>query len=220
MFNKFTKYAVACLATCAVAAPVAVIVGLSLERALAPAQSPTGTGRSSNADFWRSAFVVADYAEDYKTLKDMANSADAVVIGRITDVELAGVLQGEAALDVVVFAKLQFAVDTLVSGKAEEKVEVQFIVPFLPEVAASVVEKMADSIPDSDVMLFLRKGEAGPYRWVNDLGVWVIKEGQPTAPIALDPGGFRDRFGTAAGRYKTEIEGVGTLDEMAVALFK
>lgn len=139
--------------------------------------------------FWPTLQTVADEAEGYATLTEMAAAADHVVVGRMSNFRLNRVIQTESAENVAHMAAVDIEVEQLVRGvNPGARVVLEFLLPGRPhEIAAKLQQQMA-SLPQGQMLFFLRQkggSEAGLYRIVNSMGVWLAEAGSVRAPLSL-----------------------------------
>lgn len=139
--------------------------------------------------FWSGLHIHGAEVEDYRSLKEMAEASNIVVLGQLTNFRLSRILETDAPENIVSYAAADVAVSSLVRGKPSGVLTVEFLLTASePE---SAVKDLANSLPQTPALMFLRdKGgeESGLYRLVNSSGLWVEEAGRLLAPLAEDYG--------------------------------
>lgn len=190
-------------------AGAAAIVLLSL----LPACGSAGTN-GAGAAFWQAFQIGGDEVEGYGSVREMAASADLVVLGRFDAMTLSRTIQGDAPQDLVGYAAATVeVVDTLAGVPPKGNLIVEFIIPttdttLTQDGMSSVVKSLAADLPDDLLVLFLRnKGgaESAYYRLVNSLGAWTDASGALTAPLNVE----------AQDPYAQELTGISTVEALA-----
>lgn len=195
-------------ATLALAALVTACGGGSEEQT-------TRTKAADHASFWPALRVAGDEVEGYATLSEMAQKADAVVMGTFKSFSPSRTIQGDAPEDVVVYAKGELEIQRNVVGAAPGRtVALEFILP--PGEADALAGRLSAKLPRGPMLVFLRAkrgdGEAGLFRVVNSRGLWAATERSAVdTPLAEEPP-------TSSGLYADERAGVQSVDELAKRL--
>lgn len=145
------------------------------------------TGAQSGRDL--SALAVAgDEAEHFDSLEAMAASSDAVIVGTASPLTVHRTLQGDAEEDVVVYLATTVSIEESVSGAFEpgDAVTVEFLSPATTLGGAESLAREVTMGDRPNLMMLRDKGgdEAGIYRIVNSLGLWVDGEDGPIAPLS------------------------------------
>lgn len=193
---------------------LAISASLTLMLLAATACStPTATSDSGDASaFWDALRIAGDEVEGYARVDEMAASADAVLVGRVSSVGLSRTIQGDAAEDLVALAMVRITVVKLISGTASPEVAVEFLLPSPREPVDEQIASVVASAPDDEMVLFLRakrgRGEEGLYRIVNSSGLWTA-----TARNALDTP-LADAPPVESGLFASEEGGWRTLDDL------
>lgn len=153
-----------------------------------PATAPAHSAAPPFPGFWESLHVHGDEAEGYKTLSEMAESADHVVLGTLTNFRLNRQIQTGSAEYVIQMGAADLQVTRVVRGENPGKVVVlEFLLTGPPEHMATKIRQQAETMPAGPALFFLRhKGgkEAGLYRIVNSRGLWISDGDKLTAPLA------------------------------------
>lgn len=185
----------------------------------------TGGGVSPQAaavqedGFWSALRVEGDDVEGFPTLAAMARGADAVVVGRFSSFGVSRTLQGDAAEDVVVYAKATLEIEkTLVGGAPAASVPLEFLLPAGPGEADAAAARLNQELPGGRMVVFLRgkraPGEAGLYRVVNSRGLFAATARGPVdTPLAED-------VPAADGLFTAELAAVRSIDDLATMLGK
>lgn len=154
----------------------------------------------------------ADEIESYDSIAEMATHSDAIVVGRITSVDLGRVVHGDAAQDVVAYVTLTIATDRLIAGEAPPLVPVEFLGGSPASAEDMVARARAAGLPASQVVAFLHEkagaGEAGLYRLVNSTAIWAA-----TARSTLDTP-VRDLPPSRSGLYRAEVARLAGLGDL------
>ncbi len=202
-------------------AEVAELVADLVQRTDSAAEALTSAMETPpHRGFWPTLQTVADEAEGYATLTEMAAAADHVVVGRMSNFRLNRVIQTESAENVAHMAAVDIEVEQLVRGvNPGARVVLEFLLPGRPhEIAAKLQQQMA-SLPQGQMLFFLRQkggSEAGLYRIVNSMGVWLAEAGSVRAPLSL---ALFERDDSATGAelkepYASELATVRNLQEL------
>lgn len=160
--------------------------------AAACGSTATEQGASGQGAFWEALRVTGDEAEGYPSLESMAEAAGAVVVGRLTRVEIGRTVQGDAPEDLAGYALTVLTVDTVLMGSVStEAVPLEFLLAGAPQ-SEEGASALAEDLPEDRLLVFLRAkrgaGEAGLYRAVNSLGLWTNSDrAELDAPLAEGP---------------------------------
>lgn len=142
--------------------------------------APVGpAGSFSTIGFWEMLRIGGDEVEYYPTLEDMANGADAVVLGRFGGSLPGRTVHGDASEDVVAYLVTRLDVSRMLAGHLDtDIVTVEFLVNGGP--TPEGLAWLQENLPDGDIVLFLRgkrgKGEEGLYRPVSSVGLWASSQ--------------------------------------------
>jgi hypothetical protein len=143
-----------------------------------------------HAGFWETLQIVADEVEGYPSLTEMAEKADHVVIGTISNFRLNRRIFGDSPENVVHMAAVDLEVTEVVRGPVPaRKLVLEFLLPGAPKHVEARVRQQAATMPTGPMLFFLRhKGgeEQGLYRIVNSLGLWTQDGAHIRAPLALE----------------------------------
>lgn len=151
-----------------------------------PETLASAVGVPPHRGFWPTLQIVADEAEGYSSLAEMAGGADHVVVGRMSNFRLNRRIQGDAREDVVHMVAVDIDVEQVVRGvDPGKRVVLEFLLPGRPDQVAAKVQQQAASIPQAPMLFFLRQKGAGLYRIVNSLGLWLADAGSVHAPLSL-----------------------------------
>lgn len=164
-----------------------IIVAFSIAPACSTDSGTTVPGDS----FWASLRIGgAAEAEHFERLSDMAESADSVVLGRITGFEMTRALQGDAQEDVVVYGKATLEIREVLAGRDFGRIiPLEFLVPATTEAQAeSAIAELRMALPRQELIVFLRnKGgsESDFFRATNSVGLWAsTMRSQLDTPLA------------------------------------
>jgi hypothetical protein len=155
---------------------------------LLTACSPAHQVDPGDQAFWVALQINADEVEGYASLDEMAAAADLVVVGSFSDFGLTRVIQGDAPQDQVGMGGAIVSVDRAYKGSVPRTLIVEFVLPVVgtTEDFVAYTEGLKETLPSGPMLLLLRdKGgsEAGLYRLVNSLGLWVLSEQGMAAPL-------------------------------------
>lgn len=173
--------------------------------------APTPTGSIPPiASFWDAVRITGDEVEGYKSIAEMGEAADAVVVGRFTSLGLSREVHGDAPEDVVLYAAAQLEIGHVFAGRiGERSIPFEFLLGGQP--AAAEMQALEDALPRGDLIVFLRdKGgrEAGLYRAVNSVGLWASSDRATLdTPLAEAP--------PAESVFAGEVAGIASVAEMA-----
>lgn len=194
------------------------LAGLGLILALvilAPACSKSDDPPDRGSSFWSSFRISgALEVEDYGSLREMADSADSVVLGSFTGFEMSRTLQGDAQEDVVNYGEATLAISTVLAGKPYgETVALEFLIPATTTADAErIVAELRGDLPTGEMVVFLRdKGgsESGFFRVTNSVGLWAA-----TGRSALDTP-LAEESPKDSRLYEDELKGADSISELA-----
>lgn len=155
---------------------------------LVPVELPLPESAPPFRGFWESLHVHGDEAEGYPSLSEMAEAADHVVLGTLSNFRLNRLIQTGSPEHVVHMGAADLKVSRVVRGSDPGKVVVlEFLLTGPQEHMAAKIRQQAEAMPTDPALFFLRhKGgsEAGLYRIVNSKGLWVSDGESVTAPLA------------------------------------
>lgn len=168
----------------------ASVAGLRLAEGSAPSTAAS-TRQAQDEAFWNRLRVSGDEVEQYATLSSMAAAADAVIVGRATNFRESRRIQGDAAEDTVVYGALDVNIERVVRGiLTGSTVTVEVLLPHRPDRVAAIVSKQRTSLPQGQMLMFLRRkkgGESAHVRLIESRGLWVSEQGALRAPLAREP---------------------------------
>ncbi len=185
------------------------VVGLLLAAACSTSQPSIPR---SDTEFWAQLRISGLEAERFDTLADLVASADAVVVGEFASFGLSRTLEGDAAEDVVVYAKADLWISETIAGRSfGESVPLEFLLPVGPAEADGAIDALRAALPGGRLVVFLRdKGgeEAGLFRVVNSTGLWAeTARAAVDAPLAEEPP-------SKSGIYESELAGVASIEDL------
>lgn len=171
--------------------------------------------QSSASDFWAQfSHAGAVESEQYNSLREMSEAADAVVIAHLTDFGRVREIQGDAVEDIVRMIGGDLAIDRTLSGASyDSPLPLEFVLVEQGEPWQDTVEGIRGSFPRDSMLVFLREKRdgSGQFRVVNSLGL-ILDDGDGfVAPLAEQPD-------LAEGPYADEVEGHDDLADLAAAL--
>lgn len=188
------------------------------------AGADSGPGAASlqeEQEFWDHIAVCGEWVEQFATIDEMADAADAVVVGAVAGVATGNTVQGDAAEDFYVEVNLIVEVKEMLRGTIEDGFAVSFILPRVvtPNAVEPTIATMQQTRPRSPVLLLLRRrddlGTDGLYRLVNDRGLWAETTRRAVDAPIVESGplctGHDDDLDAFAG-------GAGTMNELIDAL--
>lgn len=127
--------------------------------ATVPAPSATTPGPEGRSEaFWGALTYSATFVDHFDSLRDMTDSVDLVVVGRMTAAAPGRVVAGpeDAPLS---FLTVTFAVDEVIRGSVESRepgsIEVEFFLP-----SPGVLDTVVANVPSDRQLLFLLNGAA------------------------------------------------------------
>jgi hypothetical protein len=143
----------------------------------------------------------------------MLQASDAVVVAKVSGMEIGRTVQGDAPEDVVTYARVDLRVERVLSGEVPDLVPLEFLLGPTPEHAAAELLRLQRSIPTDPAVFFLHekqgKGEQGLYRVTSTTGLWAA-----TAREELDAP-LQEESPRMSGLYAAELAGVATLQGLA-----
>jgi hypothetical protein len=131
--------------------------------------------------FWSAFRIDGEWAEYQPTLVALAEHADLVAIGRVTDMMEPITTQGDAPEDVVTEARLVVQVDRSASGTVSVGDTVVLTMVSKGRLTEAEQARLKDLLPSTSMLVMLRKRENGTYRVVNGYALWAA-----TTRSALD----------------------------------
>lgn len=155
----------------------------ALAASLALATSCATSDRTSGPRFWESLRTTGDEVEPAMAVEDMAQAADAVVLGVFARVLGERVLDVPEAGDSVSYLQLELRVLEVVEGGVPgESVVIEFL--------ADAPER---EVPGERALVFLHEKRSavdppGVYRVLNSVGLWMATErAELDTPLAEEP---------------------------------
>lgn len=172
-----------------------------------------GCGGDGAVEFWNGLRFDGDEVEQYSTLTEMTEAADAVVVGHYTSFAMGRQILGDerAPQGSVSMLTGMFEVSETLAGSIREPIiPIEFVLVERGEPVAETGARLSESFPDGDLVVFLRaKGgnEEGYFRLVNSTGLWTESGFDSlAAPLAGDPQ-------QGVGPYDSELSDVDSLSD-------
>lgn len=144
--------------------------GLGVETGASPSSSaPTFLVSTANAPFW-SSFVVSsepDWVEGQPTLRQLSDSADAVVIGRVVYFESNEVRTAEEASS----TELTLGIEVMEQIRGSAGSSTLELTALPASFVTSELPALQAKLPSDPALLLLRKRQDGSFRVVNGYGI-------------------------------------------------
>jgi len=147
------------------------------------------------------------------TIRELADASDSIVRARVTGVRNSRIIQGESAEDQVAMVCVDLQIEAVIAGTVPDAVCLEFIGGSPAGADAVVQRSVAMGLPRQSVVVFLHekrgRDEAGLYRVTNSTGLWAATSREALdSPLRPEPPG-------ASGLYAGELEGIGTVPDLA-----
>ena len=130
------------------------------------------------AEFWAEVAICGEAVEQFATVAEMAESADAVVLGHIVAASPGNTVQGDDPLDFYAEVDLRIEVGQVLRDTIDDAFDLSLILPaaVTPKALESAIQRLQTRLPRDPVVLFLRERtdlDHPLYRLVNDQGLWA-----------------------------------------------
>lgn len=170
----------------------------------------------ASGGFWESFRISGLEVRRYDTLDAMLQASDAVVVAKVSDVQISRTVQGDSPDDIVTYARVDLRVEGVLFGDVPGDVPLEFLLGPTPEHAAADLLGLRQWIPTGPSVYFLHEkqgqGERGLYRVTSTAGLWSA-----TARDELDAP-LQETSPKDSGLYAAELGGVDTLQGLTELL--
>ena len=175
---------------------------------LAACRSPVIEDRAG--PFWEAFQHNGFEVSHFKSLEEMLEASDTVVIARVRDVAVSRVFQGDAPGDRVPYIRVELVIDRVIAGNAPPVVQLEFLGGGNEAQAATLAKELKERVPVQAAIVFLHEkrgdGEAGLYRVTNSTGLWTeTARARLATPLRGEP-----PQGTEL--YAEELANIATID--------